>query len=337
MKYSTSNFFDYLYHKDGKLKDVDKKLESHCSNQELKEELQLKRSKLRSILKVDYLREMQLEVEQVLTYQGTIQMEDYFICNYDLEILPHLVAPVWALEPQSWNGKCVLYCHGHDNYGAKGSFHDYGQENPYHKWLPLKFVKQGYKVVIPEFIGFGDMKKEDHIQEAERGCYINTQLLLMYGLNIGGLRVFEAMTMLGIMKNQWKMEDVTVFGTSGGGLVTTMLSAIDHRMNRSVISNYGATFKSSIMAMHHCVDNYIPNILTIGECSDILALIAPVPFLLSNGIDDRIFPFDGVKESVEKVTNILNRLEQLECLYVEYFDGGHEISLEKLFFFMDMT
>lgn len=32
----------------------------------------------------------------------------------------------------------MLYALGHDKYGAKGAFNDYGQNNPFHQWLPLK-------------------------------------------------------------------------------------------------------------------------------------------------------------------------------------------------------
>jgi hypothetical protein len=330
MGYSTEAFFDYLYD----LK-RDKETLLSCSKEELKGLMEEKRLKLLEILKINVLSKMQQNISVIK--KSVTNLENYSITEYDVIFLPMLTAPVWVLEPKVWNGRNMLYCHGHDSYGAKGSFCDYGQENPYHKWLPIQMVNQGFRVVIPEFIGFGDRKKEDHIQEGERGCYANTELLLMHGLNMAGVRVFEAMTMLTIMLDHWEMEDISVFGTSGGGLVACFLSAIDHRMNAIIISNYGASFKSSIMAMHHCVDNYIPNILTVGECSEILSLVAPTPILISNGIEDRIFPIEGTNETIKELKLILDRLSLSDILHIELFQGGHEISSKKIFKFLEIV
>ena len=91
-----------------------------------------------------------------------------------------------------------------------------------------------------------------------------------------------------------------------------------------MLSNYGASFKSSIMAMHHCVDNYIPGILGLGECADIIAMSAPRPVMLSNGVEDSIFPIEGVSETALALTKLYETLGASDSFVNHTHGGGHE-------------
>ncbi len=56
------------------------------------------------------------------------------------------------------------------------------------------------------------------------------------------------------------------------------------------------TFKDSVMAMPHCIDNFVPGLLDIAELPDILGLIAPRPLLIESGTKDPIFPIVAAKK-----------------------------------------
>lgn len=329
-QYETDNFLSILYNN---------KINSNplymAKGALLGKSMDEKREQLIRILKLREWKKMSLENSyKEITKE---QRDGYQLIRYEMTFLPGLTTPLWVLQPDSSNGKTILYCHGHDDFGGKGSFEDYGQEKPYHKWIPLHMVKQGYTVYIPELIAiaFGEVKKHHFVEQEQSWCYANSTALLNLGYNMAGLRVFQVQQLFEQMYEKWNLKDIAVYGVSGGGLVDTFFGALEPRLKGIVISNYGASFAASTMAMHHCVDNFIPDILSVGECSDIMALAAPTPILLSNGMQDPIFPMAGVKDTIEQVETVYKELGCPEKFQYEFFEGVHEVSLEKVFFFLN--
>ena len=83
---------------------------------------------------------------------------------------------------------------------------------------------------------------------------------------------------------------VGLMGISGGGTVTSFATALEPRIKVAMISGYLNTFKDSIVAMSHCIDNYVPGILNWCENYDVASLIAPRPLYVESGERDNIFP-----------------------------------------------
>lgn len=312
MKYNTDNFFDYLYSKR-----KNEPLSSCRDTDELHMLSDDKYIRLHTALGLDKLENM---------YSGVSVSEtgDNELC---LEILPELLTPLWILEPKCHNGKTVLYLPGHDKYGARGSFSDYGQKDPFHKWLPLKLRESGYRVLVPELIGFGETIKEIY-SDGYKGCYAHSELLLMHGMTLAGLRTFQAQCVMDAAAERFGTDSFLVYGVSGGGFIASLLISADSRIEAAVISNYGASFRTSIMSMEHCVDNYIPGILDIGECADIIGLGAPLPLLLTNGKNDRIFPHNGVCETADELKKIYTILGKPENFVNHTHNGIHETDTE---------
>ena len=85
-------------------------------------------------------------------------------------------------------------------------------------------------------------------------------------------------------------------------------------------ASYRTIFRDAI---NHNFSAYVPGLLRSGELGDILALVAPRPFFVAVGNADRIFPFDGIVETVERARARYAELgvgDRLELLAV---DGGH--------------
>lgn len=222
--------------------------------------------------------------------------------------------------------RAILYCHGHGNGCAETL-------NPavpgYHKNLPLALAEQGYTVVVPEFVGFGEVVLEQFQQPDERGCYANTTHLLMYGITLVGLRVWQAMSCLDLIVTETKATGpIGVCGISGGGMVCSLLAALDSRAEATVISSYTNTFAQSILAMHHCIDNYIPGILHIGESPELIALAAPRKLMILSGDKDPIFPVAATKEAINRITRLYALLGQESQIHGVIFDGSHEMMVE---------
>jgi hypothetical protein len=326
--YPTDDFLNTIYQEKVNNEPLHK-----ATKEQLMDRIEKKKKRLIEILRLE---ELEHYAENHYVEIKTEQRNGYQLVEYEMTFLHGLTAPLWILKPDTENGRTILYCHGHDPFGGQGSFEDYGQKNPYHKWLPLTMIEHGYTVVIPEFVGFGEVRKEHFKEEEQSWCYANSTALLNLGFNMAGLRVFQVKQLFEQMYERWNMNEVVIYGVSGGGLVDTFYGALESRFKGIIISNYGATFASSTMAMHHCVDNYIPDILSVGECSDIMALAAPVRMLLTNGINDPIFPMEGVKETITQVETVYEKLGCSENFQYEFFEGVHEISPNQIFDFMDL-
>ncbi|WP_077622595.1 hypothetical protein [Sediminibacillus massiliensis] len=87
-------------------------------------------------------------------------------------------------------------------------------------------------------------------------------------------------------------------------MVAAFTAALDERVKATVLSGFTNTFKGSIMAMHHCIDNYLPGILRYAELPDIIGLIAPRPLFVEAGEEDPIFPVEHVRTALSRLKKI---------------------------------
>lgn len=318
MKYSTDLFFNYLYSA-RKVKSL-----SHCETvDDLNEERAKKMNALKAALGLDKLEgcDYEIQVKRVSEHR------------YEAEILPELVMPMWILRPEHSNGKNVLYLPGHDEYGAKGSFNYFGQDKTFHKWLPLQLKSEGYTVVIPELMGFGEMQKHDYT-DGYRGCYANAAVLQLFGMSVSGMRAYQALCVIDIMRDVMERPVSFIYGISGGAHVASILMGLGVQAEAFVISNYGASYKSSFMRIEHCIDNYVYNLLNIGECSDILGIAAPLPLMLTNGAEDTIFPHEGVEETAEGLKAVYRLLGAEDSFVNHTHGGGHETDSDAVIEFL---
>jgi len=125
----------------------------------------------------------------------------------------------------------------------------------------------------------------------------------MMGTTTIGRRVWDAIRVLDYVYTRSDVDHskIGMMGVSGGGTTTLFTSALDDRVRVVVISGYLNTFRSSILTVDHCIDNYLPGILGYGEMYDVAALIASRPLLVESGSKDPIFPIEATRYACEKV------------------------------------
>jgi hypothetical protein len=123
-------------------------------------------------------------------------------------------------------------------------------------------------------------------------------------------------------------------GISGGGLVSSFFAAYEKRIKACVVSGYFCTYKASIIDLYHCIDNFPPGILNLGEMADLFGLIAPRALLIESGISDNIFPIEGVKSSYARIESLYGRLGVKDKIDIDIFEGEHQISGAKAYDFL---
>lgn len=156
-------------------------------------------------------------------------------------------------------------------------------------------VARGQAALVIEQRGFG-----------ERGgtpdgpaCYQIAAQALMLGRTLIGERCWDISRALDVVEAhfpQLDMSRVAAMGNSGGGTATIYAAALDTRIAAAMPSCAFCGYLPSIGARHHCLCNYIPNIMNEFDMGDLAGLIAPRPLIVVSGKDDTLFPLASATE-----------------------------------------
>lgn len=268
-------------------------------------------------------------------------MGSYQRLRVEISTIDSLKMPVYVLIPKMKQTKkvpAVLAIHGH-GYGSKelvGLNPDGSKRSDqgYHKNFAVELVQKGVVVIAPELIGFGDRKLQANQgigSPNENSCYMIASQLLLLGKTLAGLRVEECRRVINYIQTLPEVDEnrIGCMGISGGGLVAGFTSILDDRIRATVISGYTNTFKASIMARRHCLDNHIPGILVYSEMPDLIGLIAPRPLFIEAGTEDHLFPIKDVVYAIDRLKKIYKNFNAKDLLSSHIFEGGHEISGEQ--------
>ena len=248
-----------------------------------------------------------------------------------------LDTPVFILRPKMEDDKTpvILCLHGHgfghaDIVGMLG-------EDSYQKQFAVAVCENGMIAVAPELAGFGALRLQEDIllkKAEESSCHRLSMGLLSCGRTMAGVRVHQCARVLDVIQSLFPGHPIGVMGISGGGMIAAFLTVLDQRISACVISGYACTFRDSILAVHHCVDNYLPGMLEWFEMEDVLAAIAPRPMLWETGSRDPIFPQEAVLRAGAAVRRCYERLNAAGAFQIHAFQGGHEISGEESYAFL---
>lgn len=319
--YITNEFLEALY------EDVQPKEDLlTCGEEKIEEYKESIRQEVGKVLCLKELeerfgRELEYELDKTMTFYG-IEID-----KYRVKALKGLDFPIYHVKPEKPLNKTVLYLHGHDDLGIMGALLERYDKVRYHKNIPIKMAQEGYDVIAPELIGFGQSgfygfpKGEEKIS----GCFINERYLNMAGYTLCGFRVFQSVKTLDFIEKLGLSKEITAFGVSGGGMICQNVSVWDLRIKKVIIACYSNTYKNSVLAKEHCVDNYVPGLLRMGDSYKLLSTVAPRPLLTVNGLWDRGFPEAGSKIAFEYLEKVYEHLGIKDKYTGKLFEGKHEV------------
>jgi len=320
MNHNTDGFINWLYNKKMQGNSL-----INCSEKELEELLLEKRKLFCEKMGLNLIESWQHKPDfRILDSE---QKDGYKKYSGEITTLPNLVVPFYILEPEKYIGT-VIYTTGHGD-GVIETI-DEMRSSDYQKALPIQLVKKGYRVYLTEPIGFGGVTYARFKEPELSGCYANSVIMLLHGLTLAGLRVNQTIQIADYI-NKEENKKPFLAGISGGGLVTAFTAAVYKNIAGAFISCYTNTFFGSIMAMNHCIDNYVHDVLSVGEEPEIISLAVSTPILVSAGTEDSIFPLGYTNEACESIRSIYRRFSAEDKFEVEIFTGTHEISTKALF------
>lgn len=258
----------------------------------------------------------------------------------------HSEMPMYIVIPKDIPGglPCVLALHGH-GYGARdlvGLWPDGAERytpDGYQKDFGLEIARRGFIVAAPEISCFGERVSDYSHLGAGRTpttCHNIATFASMLGGSVAGLRMWDGMRAvdyLSTLENA-DISRLGVMGISAGGMHAFFSACLDTRIKAAVISGYFCDWRHSILAINHCICNFVPGLMKLGELSDLAGLIAPRQLLIESGTRDEIFPIEAVKQTVRKARRAWEVFGVPQSLQTDYFEGTHQIGGGKAYDFL---
>lgn len=271
-----------------------------------------------------------------------MEYDNYIRERIEITTAASLRMPMYLLLPKGRQGKVpvVVGCHGH-GYGHNAALgllpdgQEIGDEFSDHKGFAISLVKRGFAVIVPELLGFGERKLENEVivNSHSNSCFSIGVFLLTLGKTMAGMRIQETMKAIDYVSTRAEIdpERIGIMGLSGGGLVAAFTSALDERIQATVVCCYTNTFRDSILSSRHCIDNYIPGILRYAEMPDLIGLIAPRPLFIEAGLRDPLFPAHGTEKALATLQAVYSAASAMENLDSHIFPGEHEVWGERAY------
>ncbi len=154
-------------------------------------------------------------------------------------------------------------------------------------------------------LGQRSEKKQQRISY-HNPCHDAAMRALMLGRTLLGERVYDVSRALDYLATRSDVDPrrIGALGNSGGGSVASYAAALDPRLRLLVASCSFCTYAASLLAIHHCADNYVPGLAAQADLSDVVGLVAPRPAVIVAGKGDLIFPLPGVLAAHRKLKRI---------------------------------
>lgn len=256
------------------------------------------------------------------------------LVSYRVEAGERITA--WLLRPagQAPDGgwPAIVACHQH-----AGNF-EWGKSEPagltpdpmYHYGLEL--CRRGYVVVCPDHLGFEDrrtparlIKKSPDLVGSQYELFeLTSRLLRGSCLQAKYLHDLRAVVDLLVGLPEVDGTRVGTIGHSLGGQEALWLTWFDSRVRAGVSSCGFAPLRDILAAgINHNKAMYVPGLLEVADIEDIVASLAPRPFLLTSGAKDRIFPVEGVRRLVASAGAAYRAAGAPDSFEAVIFPEGH--------------
>ncbi|GAB4314409.1 MAG: hypothetical protein Kow0069_15840 [Promethearchaeota archaeon] len=259
-------------------------------------------------------------------FDGLTLKKVYFQSQPGLKVPAVLAHPEGLDEPRP----AVLCLHGHNQGKVCTLGFHHSSSNSY--W-GYELAKRGFVTLSPDQLGWGERfaVAKRRYADSEK-AYSRTALLL--GTTSIGLRVWDAQRGLDFLQSLDVVdgERLGVIGHSGGGMICNFLAPLDDRVKAAVVSGYFCRWLDSIFTLSHCVCNYVPGILKVAECADVLAATVPRPVFVVAGERDPIFPLAGVKAAYATLKRVYEVAGAPDLVDLDVLEGvGHSFSGRKAY------
>ena len=207
----------------------------------------------------------------------------------------------------------IIAMHQHGGFYENGKEEVVGNKGNPDLFYGKELAERGYVVFVIDSPLFG----ENSETTTENSRNVSEQFSVQTALNLGysplGIILQEDISALNYLYNLNNIDknNIGCIGHSFGGVRCMYLSALDNRIKATVISSSVANLKPNYnTGILHTWLTLLPGASRYTETNGILGLITPRPLMIFYTEKDPIFPLNEVKEQIESLKLLYERLNQ---------------------------
>jgi len=270
---------------------------------------------------------------------SSVDKGDYSLVTVNYNVEDDDRVESYLLVPKNIKGKTagIIASHGHGGKYYVGKSQLAGLTKDTHMHYGVELCRRGYVVLCPDHLVFESRRppefKRVENPDLDRSRYEQQVFFKLYSNGSSLLAKYLSDLCRGVDFLQTldyvDSERIGAIGHSLGGHSVTWLTWYDKRIKAGVCSCGISQIKSYFRyGVTHSFSFFAYGLLEFADIADVVADIAPRPFMMINGDEDEIFPMEGVKEISEKASFAYNARNAGENFKSVVFKGGHVFPAE---------
>ena len=248
---------------------------------------------------------------------GGTEYDEYTKEKYVMKTQPYVEAPFYVLTPKNnKNDRAVIALHGH---GSDGKSMIAGEEPEelknsarFNYTYGIEMMKRGYTVFILDLCASGE-RREKKTDITKSSCNDINNAAMSLGFSLQGLIVWDLLRLIDYIEENYKPKGMDCIGFSGGGLSSLWISALDERIENTIVSGYYHGIKDTILYNNSCGCNFIPNLWEMIDICDLGIMIAPRKLAVEVGKNDDLNGERGIVSFYEQVKETKKVYEMYNC------------------------
>jgi dienelactone hydrolase len=262
----------------------------------------------------------------------TMDKDGYRIESVTYWSEPNDPIPAYLLIPNGVDANhpapAVAIWHQHNDRWDLGKVEPAGLAGMSMHHTGVALVKEGYVVLCPDALGFGERQHET----LRGGDYERFEFLryVVSGKCLAWKNILDMRRAIDYLcsRPEVQADRIGCYGHSMGSTLTWLVGPWEPRL-RCLVGNcclptYKAIHRTRLL---HCFSNFIPGLYQYGDTPDIAALIAPRALHLNFGDTDGGSPIEEVREGVQKIALAYRQAEAADKFSYFIEEGvGHVLS-----------
>ena len=261
---------------------------------------------------------LNVRVKNELTFPGVKMKNLLFNSRENFSVSASLIYP----EQKAEKYPAILFVCGHS---------DNGRLRDMYQTAARQLAARGFIVLSLDPIGQGERHQYPEIRPI--GCCqehnILGKQLLLTGDWFGNWRTYDGIRGIDLLLSLPEVDPsrIGIMGTSGGGTMTTLISAADDRLAFSAPSCYITTWLRNVEnELPADIEQMVPGAIEMGmEMVDLLVAGAPRPRLILGEKND-FFDARGTKEAYEELKTLYKLLGCEDDVELFIGPGSHSLS-----------
>ena len=261
---------------------------------------------------------LNVRVTNELTFPGVTMKNLLFNSRENFSVTASLIYP----EQKAEKYPAILFVCGHS---------DNGRLRDMYQTAARQLAARGFIVLSLDPIGQGERHQYPGIRPI--GCCVEHNILgkqlLLTGDWFGNWRTYDGIRGIDLLLSLPEVDPsrIGIVGTSGGGTMTTLISAADDRLAFSAPSCYITSWLRNVEnELPADIEQMIPGAIEMGlEMVDLLVAGAPRPRLILGEKNDFFDP-RGTKEAYEELKALYKLLGCEEDVELFIGPGSHSLS-----------